>query len=90
MSAEHSPGAMRAAHQWVEPTTGNRLHEESRNELAALIDRETRVPELLAALERALAEMLRLGASDNDSRLGENAVVQQARAALAKAKGGAS
>lgn len=49
-----SAGAMVAAAKWIEPTEGNRLHEESAVELAALIDAETRAPEL----RRALAGML--------------------------------
>lgn len=49
-----SAGAVCAALKWIDPTEGNRLHEESVVELAALIEAETHAPELRRALSGLL------------------------------------
>lgn len=56
MSASTTPsaGAIAAANKWIEPTEGNRMHEESVLALAQVIDEETHAPELLQAARLSL------------------------------------
>ncbi len=94
MKTAHTPGATRAAKLMaISPKVrqlalGRILREEFSNELAEIIDRETKAPQMLEALERLLEEAsINYPKDSGFTPLRWAAAIQLAEAAIRAAKG---